>query len=177
MNEIEDAIGKVEILYRTLTGRDAPQVDVPYAPIPAEQDPAQHVQEQMDRLMSLLGGAPREPSLGRTIWTPTMSVWESQRELLVSIDLPGVKRDQLEVGLQGSVVVVTGRRLPPETEQDDAPPPRPRSAEQPYGTFRRVIPLPPTVQRDQMSASLKDGVLCLRLPTETVTAPRSITVS
>jgi HSP20 family protein len=176
MNEIDDAIGKVETLYRTLTGREAPQVDVPYAPIPAEHDPAQHVQEHMDLLVRLLGGPAREPALATAIWTPTMSVWEGPNELLLCIDLPGVTRDQLEVGLQESLVVVTGRRIPPDATTD-ASRLRPRSTEQAFGTFRRVIPLPPTVQRDQMTAWLKDGVLWLRIPNELSIPPRTITVS
>lgn len=176
MNEIDDAIGKVEILYRTLTGRDAPSVDVPYAPIPAEHDPALHVQEQMDRLMRLIGAAPSETPVPTAMWTPTMSVWEGQTELLVCVDLPGVARDELEVGLQGSLVVVSGRRPPPEGSPS-APQLRPRATEQPFGSFRRVIPLPPTVQRDQMTVWLKDGVLWMRIPNEAAAQPRSITVS
>src|SRR5262245_56564759 len=138
MNEIDDAIGKVEALYRTLTGRDAPQLDVPYAPIPAERDPARHVQEQMERLNLMLGGAVSEPALATTTFTPALSMWEGQNELLIAIDLPGVTRDQVEVGLQGNVVVVTGRRVPPETVVDSTRL-RPRANEQPFGTFRRII--------------------------------------
>jgi HSP20 family protein len=177
MNEIDDAIGKVEILFRTLTGREAPPLEVPYAPIPAERDPALHVQEQMDRLMWMLGVNGREPSVAATVWTPAMSVWEAPNETLFCIDLPGVARDQLEVGLQGSLVVVAGRRLPPPETSPEAARLRPRATEQGFGIFRRVIPLPPTALRDQMTAWLKDGVLWLRVPSDAAVQARSISVS
>jgi HSP20 family protein len=176
MNEIDDAIGKVEILYRTLTGRDAPPADVPYAPIPAEQDPAIYVQEQMDRLMRLVGAAPEAPSPATAMWTPAMSVWEGPTESLVCVDLPGVSRDQLEVGLQGSLLIVSGRRATPDVLPETSRF-RARSTEQAFGVFRRVIPLPPTAQRDHMTAWLKDGVLWLRIPNEAAMPARSISVS
>jgi HSP20 family protein len=177
MNEIDDAIGRVEILYRSLTGRDAPPADVPYAPIPAEHDPAIHVQDQMERLMRLIGASSQEPpTAAASMWTPTMSVWEGEHEFLVGIDLPGVTRDQLEVGLHGSLVIVTGKRLPPDGAPD-APRLRARGTEQPFGAFRRVIALPPTAQREHMTAWLKDGVLWLRAPNEAAVPPRNITIS
>src|SRR4051812_22811436 len=54
MMGIDEAIGQVENLYRAVTGKDFPQSETPYAPIPAEQDPAAHVKEQMDRLLTAL---------------------------------------------------------------------------------------------------------------------------
>lgn len=177
MNEIDDAIGKVEILFRTLTGREVPPVDVPYAPIPAERDPAHHVQEQMDRLMRMLGVNAREPSLSPTVWTPPMSVWEGPQETLFCVDLPGVSRDQLEVALQGSVVIIAGRRVPPPESAPEASRLQPRATEQGFGIFRRVVTLPPMAQRDQMSAWLKDGVLWLRIPNDAAVQARTISVS
>lgn len=173
MNDFDDAIGKVEALYRTLTGHEPPAADVPYAPIPAERDPAHHVQEQMDRLTRLLGATSPREAFAATAWTPAVSLWESRDELLVCIDLPGVPREQVEVGLHGGAIVVTGRRTPPNGGEEM----RLVSSEHGVGSFRRVVPLPPTARTEQMSAWLKDGVLSLRIPRLPAEAQRTIAIA
>lgn len=173
--EIEDAIGKVENLFRAITGRDLPEQTAAYAPIPAERDPVQHVQEQMDRLMQLLGTSNR-PEIVPTTFTPPMSVWESGEELLLSVDLPGVARQNLEVSVQGNVVIVVGRRLPP-TSNVTSNVQRPRLLEHPMGMFRRAVTLPVGARLDQLTASLKDGVLTLRVPREVPSGARTVQVS
>lgn len=52
--DVDDTIGQVSRLYRAITGRDAPLSDSPYALIPAEKDPVQHVEEQLNRLLDVL---------------------------------------------------------------------------------------------------------------------------
>ncbi len=80
--EVEETIGRVEQLYQTLTGSPLPRSEAPYAPIPAERDPAEHVEKQLNRLLTILGelgGEVRPVPL--TSWTPAMSVWESHTEI------------------------------------------------------------------------------------------------
>jgi HSP20 family protein len=170
MTDFDDAIGKVETLYRTLTGHEPPNSEATYAPIPAERDPALHVQEQMERLTRLLGGTGRQAFTAQ--WAPPVSLWESRDELLICVDLPAVPRDQLEVGLQGNNLVVSGRRTPPGGEEL-----RLVRAEHGIGPFRRVIPLPVTARTEQMNAWLKDGVLSIRIPRVTNEPQRTIAVS
>src|SRR5215467_7071488 len=96
--EVEQTIGRMERLYETLTGRAVPRNEAPYAPIPAEKDPAEHVERQLNHLLTLLGdlGGGVRP-LPLTSWTPAMSVWESHTEIRICLDLPGVARDQVQV--------------------------------------------------------------------------------
>ena len=169
MIQIEDAIGRVEKLYRTLTGHDAPAPgEVAYAPIPAEKDPSKYVEEQLDMLLGLLG----QPVPAMTA-APPISVWEGDNEVLVCVELPGVSRDQLEVSLVGNFVTVTGVRPPPAPESFVL-----RANERPVGAFRRAIPLPIGVRAADLSANLRDGVLEIRVPKEASQAatPRTIPV-
>src|SRR5260221_5092792 len=106
---IDETIERIEGLYRAITGKDAPQADAAYAPIPAEKDPARHVEERLDHLLALLSGdgAPRaaaEPS-----WSPPVSVWEAESELVVCVDLPQISREEVSVTIQGNVLTVSGR--------------------------------------------------------------------
>lgn len=161
MTEIDDTIGHVDRLYRAITGREAPSSDAAYAPIPAEKDPLQHVQEQMDRLLQMLGDPTGTSRPARTTptWTPPLSAWEGPTEVVVYLDLPGVTRSDLEVGVQDNVLTVSGRRPPPAANGHRA-----RMSEHPLGPFRRSIVLPAGLRVGELSAHLKEGVLEIKIP-------------
>src|SRR5258708_429001 len=106
--EIDKTIGQVSHLYRAVTGREIPLSDTPYAPIPAERDPVEHVQEQMDRLLGLLNG-PNGSSNG-VRWVPPITIYESATEVVVAVYTPGASRDRVDVHLESGVLVVAGER-------------------------------------------------------------------
>jgi HSP20 family protein len=167
---IDEAIGQVEKLYQAVTGTNAPAADAPYAPIPAERDPSQHVEEQLNRLLDLLGPA----KLGRDAvptWSPPVTVWESDAEILVCIDLPGLRRDQVEVAIQGNYLTVSGVRPP---ARDGF---RLRSSEPGVGAFRRTLFVSAGINGSEPSAQMRDGVLELRLPRPShATTPKAVPI-
>jgi HSP20 family protein len=156
---IEETIARVDHLYRTVTGREPPSSEVPYAPIPPERDAQQHVEEQLHRLMTVLGGNP-EPAL-TTTWTPPVSAWEGKKEIVLCVELPGVPREAIEVAVTQNLLQVAGHRTAPVTTGGEV---ALRAMERPVGPFRRVIALPLDAQTEQMSAQSKDGVLEIRVP-------------
>ena len=158
---IDETIGKIESLYETVTGRVPPPVDRPYAPIPAEKDPGQHVEQQLNRLVEILdkldvGARPRAG------WTPRMSVWEADEEILVCLDVPGVTRGDVRVTTRGNLVTVTGTRLAPRERKDH----RLFVSEEPAGEFRRTLLVPGGWSAGEPRAELKDGVLEIKIPRE-----------
>lgn len=191
--ELDETIGQVSQLYRTLTGRDMPSSDVPYAPIPAEKDPVQHVQEQMDRLLGLLNG-PGATSTTGAPWAPPITIYESANEMVVAIDVPGTTRDRIDVHLEGGMLVVAGTRAPSpavdgQVLRADGQGLRPdgqalradgqalRHAEVRFGAFRRVVPLPPGLVTTDMSARLEGGVLEVRIPRDGAGGVRQVNVA
>ena len=173
---IEEAIGKVEDLYRAVTGKNPPAHEGPYAPIPVERDPTRFVEDQMDRLLGMLSSPEREAAA--LSWCPLVSLWENDREFLVSVDLAGVSRQDVEIRLQDNVLTIAGSR--PAAFLDDH---RLRASERPFGPFRRQIVLPPALKaRDattQIQAQLKDGQLEIRITKEGTAAegPKKIPVN
>lgn len=155
---IDGTIGQVEKLYRAVTGQEPPGGESSYAPIPAEKDPTRHVEEQLDRLVGLLGPTPA--SLVAAGWVPPLSAWEGDAEVLLCLDLPGVRRDRVDVRLQGNALTVSGQRA---SAQDGL---RSRLAESPTGFFHRSIALPAGANADAVKARLRDGVLEIRIPRE-----------
>ncbi|HYX20554.1 MAG TPA: Hsp20/alpha crystallin family protein [Thermoanaerobaculia bacterium] len=171
--DVDQTVERMEQLYRVVTGRDAPPADAGYAPIPAEKDPAEYVERRLNQLLELLGAAP-ESARGATAWIPPMSVWESEKEILIRIDLPGVSREQVEVTSQDNVLTVSGARRDTSDPQF-----RPRTRECPAGLFRRVMFVPAGLRSAEPTAEMKAGVLELRIKKETpeVTAPRTVRVN
>ncbi len=179
MMEIDEAIGQVENLYRAVTGKDFPMSEKPYAPIPAERDPAAHVKEQMDRLLTALAEPTSQFAMHANAnarpWSPPISLCETTSDLVICVDVPGVARERLEVRVDQGCLVVTGQR--PMSVANAANGNRPRIvAEQPYGSFRREVLLPAGLKTSEMSAQLREGVLVVRIPRSSDAAARSVPV-
>src|SRR5215475_162552 len=108
--EIDQTIVRIEQLYRTMTGRDIPAGNTAFVPIPAEKDPGEHVERQLNRLLKALEEIELAARAAPAAWIPPMCVWENATEILVCMDLPGVRRDAVEVLSQGQVLTVSGVR-------------------------------------------------------------------
>jgi HSP20 family protein len=167
--ELDEAIGKVSSLYRALTGHDMPPSEIPYAPIPAERDPVQHVQEQMDRLLGLLDGGPTSPN---GTWAPPITIYESPAEFVVHVDLPGLRRDNVGVHLENGMLVIAGQRGPSPANGEAL-----RHAEVRLGAFRRAVPIPAGLCTTDMTARLENGVLEVRIPRDGEGGVRQVAVA
>jgi len=167
---VGQAIMQMERLYRTITGKDAPSGEGVYAAIPAEKDPARHVEEQLDRLMSAV--ARNGLGQAQSAWTPSLSVWEAEKELVLCLDLPGVNRDAVTVQIEGNLLTVSGERPVPSYEGA-----RLQWNERPLGAFRRTVLLPQVARNAEPTAQVKDGLLEIRIPRETVPVTPAKTVS
>jgi HSP20 family protein len=171
--ELDEAIGQVSQLYRKVTGREMPTADTAdaaYAPIPAEKDPVQHVQEQVDRLVGLLNGPAAAASTAP--WAPPIAIYESPSDVLVAVDVPGAQRDRIDVHLEAGLLVVSGQRSPSPTDGQTL-----RHTEARFGTFRRVVPLPPGLRTTEMTARLDRGVLEVRIPRDGAGGVRQVAVA
>ena len=155
---IDRAIDQMERLYRIVTGQDAPPAQAVYAPIPAERDPGEHLDAQVDRLLRLLDER-GVTDLQIPTWSPPVAVWESAKEIVVRLDLPGVPRDQVEISFEQGALQVRGHR-PPPTE----PGLRFQQGEVQVGAFRRTLVLPHAGRTGDPTARLRDGILEVRIP-------------
>lgn len=156
--DIDGTIGQVTHLYRTITGQDVPVSDTPYAPIPAEGDPVQHVAEQLGRLRDALTSTAGRASTTPP-WAPAVSVYETPIEIVFTVDVPGTTREALDVRTERGLLVISGQRDPSIPGNSTI-----RHAESCFGPFRRVIPLPAGLRTDDMKAHVESGVLHVQIP-------------
>lgn len=100
---------------------------------------------------------------------PSVDVYENAAEILLLVDLPGVKRDDLKIDLDKDQITIEAHRKPVREA-------RPYAAEFGSSDFRRTFAMPPAIDRDKVDAEFKAGVLRLRLPKSESARPRQIPV-
>jgi HSP20 family protein len=103
---------------------------------------------------------------------PAVNLWDHAEELLLEMELPGVKAEQIDVSVAGDELTIKVER--PEVAEDGVTYHR---RERPTGGFTRALSLPCTVNSEGVNAELSNGVLTLRLPKSEAAKPRKITVA
>ena len=91
---------------------------------------------------------------------PKMDVSETEKEFKVSAELPGMDEKDIDVSVSNEVLTIKGEKKAEKEEKK----PNYYRMERSYGTFHRSIPLPSEVEKDQIKASFKKGVLNIVLP-------------
>lgn len=135
----------------------------------SSRSPYNHLRDQLNRLFEL--SASRAPeSFGD--WSPALDAFEDKDKYVVSLEVPGMKREDISVTVHDGVLTITGER---KSESDTKTGTVHRS-ERTYGKFTRSVSLPPTAKADQIAASYKDGVLQVELPKAEEAKPKSIEV-
>jgi HSP20 family protein len=118
------------------------------------------LQNEMGRWMSTLAGATTPGNGPSSTWLPAVDVWETENELVLSFDLPGIPEEKIAVELDDNVLTVSGER---ERTQEYANE-RFYRFERRFGSFSRSVTLPAGVSESDITANYKDGVLEVRVP-------------
>ena len=98
-----------------------------------------------------------EAEIEHADWLPAADVYEDEGAYTLALDLPGIRREALDVSLDEGRLLIRGER--PQSEGVTV-----RRSERPQGRFARSFGLPDAVDRHGITADYKDGVLLLRLP-------------
>jgi HSP20 family protein len=94
------------------------------------------------------------------LWHPTMDVYNRAEELVVELEVPGVKKEDLDLTIEESHLIVEGKRTrSAEYKEDDR-----YFAERAFGGFHRIVHLPVNVDAGRAEARFAEGVLTIRLP-------------
>lgn len=110
-----------------------------------------------------------EQDIERADWTPSADVYNRDTELVIMVDLPGIEKDSLDIGLENDRLSVRGTRNIEKNGQ--------QRLERRHGKFyRRFGPLSQSVDQGSITASYKDGVLEIRLPKRAQTEKRRVEI-
>lgn len=136
-----------------------------------------NLRQQMDKLFDDL--AHEQPHLGifakaiETPWTPAIELQETETELLLKAQLPGIKPEDLDIQVSENAVFLSGEHQE-ETNTNEKGMFR---SEFHYGQFKRVIPLPAAIKREQVKAEMGSGLLTLTMIKTVPALPNLVKVS
>jgi len=102
------------------------------------------------------GEGENEQEIERADWFPSADVYQTEKEYLIEVDLPGIVRDTLDLSLDNDYLLIRGVRAVTDEGQ--------RRLERPHGRFMRKFGVPATVDQKAIAAEYKDGVLRVHLP-------------
>jgi HSP20 family protein len=138
-------------------------------------DPFREFAVLHDRMNRLFGGAYQrdEDLTAQGTWLPPVDIYETEaRDLVLKAELPDMKREDIDVSVENSVLTIRGEKKPPVDIREE----RYRRLERSYGSFNRSFTLPNTVDAAKVSAEYRNGVLTIKLPFREEAKPRTINV-
>ena len=103
---------------------------------------------------------------------PSFDVEETAEAYLFTADMPGIRREDLDIQLAGNRLTISGRREASSPRENG----KIYSQERSFGTFTRTFSLPEEVESGKVAAELRDGVLHLAVPKSPEIRPQKITI-
>jgi HSP20 family protein len=131
------------------------------------------LREDVDNLFNLAFGRVAGSPGDLQGWVPAVDVYEDKDNLLVRAELPGMKKEEIEISLHEGVLTLSGERKA-EKKEEGAETYR---SERQLGRFQRSISLPCAVVADKIKATYHDGVLAVSLPKAEEAKPKQIPIS
>jgi HSP20 family protein len=120
----------------------------------------------------MLGDWTSESGLVASGWTPAVDLRETEDGYMVDVDVPGMKKEDIELAVVDNVVTIKGERKDEsQTEKDGY-----RRSERRYGTFQRSFEVPGGFDSAKVEARYEDGVLRVTLPKREESKPKQIEV-
>lgn len=105
-------------------------------------------------------------------WTPALDLHEDKENFVVKIELPGMKKEDIDVSLHEGALSISGERKSEEKlEKADV-----YRSERFFGRFQRTVALPAPVAAEKINAQYKDGILTVTLPKAEEAKPKQIDV-
>ncbi|PYS20230.1 MAG: molecular chaperone [Acidobacteria bacterium] len=132
------------------------------------------LQDRMNRLFEDAGHGWRgSEASATTAWSPAVDIFETEGEIVVKAELPGMERKDITLNLEKNVLTLKGeRRFDKETKEENY-----HRVERAYGGFSRSFSIPATVDDEKIKADYKDGVLKIILPKKEQLKPKQIQIA
>ena len=132
-----------------------------------------NLRDEINRLFDLpFGDWTREAELFNG-WAPAVDLYENKDAFMVRAELPGMKREDIDITYHDGAVTISGERKYEEKPNDTET----YRSERFFGRFHRTLTLPKPVQSEKAKATYKDGILTVVLPKTAEAKPKQIEVS
>ena len=144
----------------------------PFQDLRSAQDEMAQMSPMLAQALGLHGQPQGSGRATTTAWAPALDISERKDAYLVTVELPGVEADDLEITMEDGLLTIQGERhfAHDSSEQQF------HRVERRYGAFRRSITLPAQVQAEQIEASFDNGVLQIVVPKMEEATPKRIQI-
>jgi HSP20 family protein len=130
------------------------------------------MEREFRRLFRSLESGGEDPA-SMAVWNPPVDIYETDNEVVVRVELPGMDQKDIDVRLDNNVLTIKGERKMDQHVKDEAY----HRVETIYGAFVRSFTLPTTVDSDNVKAEYRNGILAITLPKKEQSKPRQIRVA
>jgi HSP20 family protein len=139
-----------------------------------------NMEREFNKLFNTFGprfGITRDADSGsdeyeNAVWSPLTDVTEDKDNYLLSLDIPGVPKENVKISYTNGQLVISGeRKLEKENKEKNY-----YRVERSYGRFYRSFNLPQEIKEDQIEASFKDGQLNITIPKAEKAKPKEISI-
>jgi HSP20 family protein len=133
------------------------------------------LEKRIENLISFVSGQRRvvDPLWSGARLFPLLNVRQIDNIFVVTAEIPGMRKEDLELRVEGDTLSIKGERKPLETGAELSYHRRERAV----GTFQRSLTLPSRVDPENVKATYKDGILTITLQREKIAEPKQITIS
>ncbi|KAJ3281357.1 hypothetical protein HK104_011509 [Borealophlyctis nickersoniae] len=97
---------------------------------------------------------------GKVVWRPATDVFESENEIVIHCDLPGVPKEEINIELVGNQLIISGEHKGVSGFESATS----RVRERNIGRFRKIVHLPPETDKDNIQAKYENGLLEIKVP-------------
>jgi len=135
-------------------------------------DPFYMLQNRLNRVFDFPFAPFAEETLPMMNWVPACDIYETDKEIVLKAELPGLKNEDVFVSIENNVLTIRGeRKLEGEVKREDY-----HRVESSYGEFLRSFTLPAFIDPNKILAEFKDGLLWVFLPKREEAKPKQIDV-
>ena len=137
-------------------------------------DPFRDLLKVHDEIGSWFEGAleKRDRERKSAVWSPNMDIKETEKEIIIKADLPGMKEEDIDVSIDEDQLIIKGeRKVEKEEKEKDYV-----RVERNYGSFYRSFNIGVPVKSDEVKASYKNGVLEINIPKAETRKPKKIEI-
>jgi HSP20 family protein len=147
----------------------------------ARWNPAREMETMQQRLSSLFDWNPsrrsalngEEENMTVPEWAPLVDIAEDDKEYLIKVELPEVRKDDVKVTVESGTLTISGERKAEKEEKGR----RFHRVERYFGRFERSFTIPDNTEADHVKAEFKDGVLRVHLAKSEKARPKQIEVN
>ena len=131
------------------------------------------LREKMNRLFEdAVTARGEEKDMISSTWTPSVDIFETENELILTAEVPGVEEDNIEIKIEDNTLCLSGeRKFEKETKEENY-----HRIERSYGSFYRSFTIPRNVDQEKIRAEHDNGVLRISMPKKPESKSKTVKV-